>query len=369
MTETTALDVYGAGSDIKTLAERIKMCLPGGDRLSKNEALSLAQLSLAYNLNPFNGEVWCIPGKGTMVGIKGLRKAAHKQANYWTEFILLASEERAALCVPDSAIAYKCLIYRSDLIMQSAQAIKLMREAGMADAAERYAYKPTIGIGYWLPTEQTKMKGDQVARKRAEADGLKQSFDLPFASELGNGGTVGYVDVEWADAQPAINGPECRTDTFTTGLSETGTEEVAKDNPKVTAAPTPTSTPTPTQTRAPAAPSLPPNGKDNGNGQPAAPSTADPPARRPADLLKVVNGRIQVPYENIQHLAQAIKSMSGGPWRWPEFKDATGWQQAYDLAMAHARSKVQAVTASTAASSGGDAELDDFFPTEEEAPF
>ena len=42
----SALDVYGSGDDIKTLAQRIRLCLPGGGKLSDSEALSLAQLSV-----------------------------------------------------------------------------------------------------------------------------------------------------------------------------------------------------------------------------------------------------------------------------------------------------------------------------------
>ncbi len=204
---TSALDVYGAGDDIKTLADRIKLCLPGGDKLQRHEALALAQLSIAYQLNPFNGEVWFIPGKGTQVGIKGLRKTGHRQAAYWTEFLLLTQEERAQNGVPDKAIAYKCLLYRTDLIRESAAACKAFRDAGMTDAVDRYAYRPATGIGYWTVGETTKMKGDQAARKRAEADALKQAFDLPFASEVGNGNTIGYVDTEWREVSQAT-GPE-----------------------------------------------------------------------------------------------------------------------------------------------------------------
>ncbi len=190
----SALDVYGAGEDILTFAKRIKLYLPNGDKLSEPEAMALSQLSMAYRLNPFNGEAWYIPGKGPMVGIKGLRKAARKQGLYWAEHILLTPQERTELAIPDGAIAYKCLIYRADIIRQSAEAIKMMYDAGMKDAAERYGYKPTVGIGYCAKGEATKMKPDQAARKRAEADALKVAFDLPFATDVGNGNRVGYVD-------------------------------------------------------------------------------------------------------------------------------------------------------------------------------
>lgn len=199
--QTSALDVYGSGDDIKTLARRIKLCLPGGDKLQDHEALALAQLSIAYQLNAFNGEVWYIPGKGTQVGIKGLRKAARHQSNYWLEHVLLTDEERRGNLVPDKAIAYKCILHRTDMMLTAAAIIKAMRDAGMENAFEVYAYRPAIGIGYWTPGESTKMKGDQAARKRSEAEALKVAFDLPFASEIGNGDRIGYVDAEWSEVQ------------------------------------------------------------------------------------------------------------------------------------------------------------------------
>lgn len=203
----SALDAYGNANDIKTMARRIKVCLPGGDRLQESDVLALAQLSLAYNLNPFNGEVWLIVDKhgnsrGTMVGIKGLRKAARKQANYWTEFQILNTQEKEDLAVPADAIGYRCLVYRTDILRQAAEAVKMMRDAGMENAFERYAYQPTGGIGYCHPAEPTKMKPDQCARKRAEADALKQAFDLPFATDGNGGDAVGYIDAEYHMMNP-----------------------------------------------------------------------------------------------------------------------------------------------------------------------
>jgi hypothetical protein len=195
--QASALDVYGSGEDIKTLAKRIKVCLPNGNKLQDHEALALAQLSVAYGLNPFNGEVWYIPGKGTMVGIKGLRKAARKQGGYWPVFSLLTKAEKQELSIPENAIAYRCLIYRTDLLLQSAQIIKLLREGGQENAFEVYAYRPAEGIGYAIPGETTRMKLDQAGRKRSEADSLKVAFDLPFANEVGGEDRVGYVDTEW----------------------------------------------------------------------------------------------------------------------------------------------------------------------------
>ena len=176
----TAIEVYGSGDELGALARRIRTALPDGRKLQEHEVLALAQLAIAYRLNPFNGEVWYIPGKGAMVGIKGLRKAARAQSHYFTRFEPLDEREKEARGIDPRCLAYRCLVYRHDAILQAAEAIRAMREAGVADAHERFRYEPTEGIGLYRPGESTKMEPVQVAMKRAEADALKRAFDLPF---------------------------------------------------------------------------------------------------------------------------------------------------------------------------------------------
>jgi hypothetical protein len=295
----SALDVYGSGDDIKTLAQRIKLCLPGGAKLSDNQALSLAQLSVAYELNPFNGEVWYIPERGTMVGIKGLRKSARKQGNYWPTFDILGKTDKQALGIPENAIAYRCNIYRTDLLRQSAEAIDLLRSAGMVNAWEVYAYKPAEGIGYCNPGESTKMKPDQAARKRAEADALKVAFDLPFASEVGNGNTVGYVDAEWSDVTDRKHGPEWPP--------EIAPEE---DEPVIVFSDIP----------------------------PEPPASTYTGPTEPSRFFGEVNKATGFYYRAIQSLANSIKEETGRS-AWPATKDTAGWSECWDAALKHAKDK------------------------------
>ena len=302
----SALDVYGDGQDIKRLAERIRLCLPGGDKLQNHEALALSQLSVAYQLNPFNGEVWYIPGRGTQVGIKGLRKTAHRQSRYWTYFVALTTEERTANGVPDGAIAYRCELYRTDLILESAKVIKAMNEAGMRDAADRYAYRPSIGIGYFIRGEASKMKADQAARKRAEADALKQAFDLPFASEIGNGSTVGYVDTEWAEVEEAHAPAGPHVDLY-------GDRDL-EDEPVLVGL---------TDT-------APPTVGERALAQADEPSVPNNPTGLVAAVNAVTNGY----YHSIPHLLNAC-----GRKNWPAPQNADEWHQCYDLGIAHAREK------------------------------
>src|SRR5574343_1638627 len=84
-----ALVQYGDRSDIRELAERYKRMLPGGAKMSDGDALALAQVGLAHDLDAFNKEIWLIfneeTGKsyGIMVGIAGWRKHAQRISPYW----------------------------------------------------------------------------------------------------------------------------------------------------------------------------------------------------------------------------------------------------------------------------------------------
>ena len=86
--------------------------------------------------------------------------------------------------------------------------------------------------------------------------------------------------------------------------------------------------------------------------QPAVPT-------RPGDLLAVVNSRVEVPYDNLPHLWQALRNEYNDPrWQWPQPRDLDGWRDAYARAMAHAQRK--AAPASPAVSDG-DAEPEQSF--------
>jgi len=118
------------------------------------------------------------------------------------------------------------------MLRSAAESIDLLRKAGMDNAFEVYAYKPAEGVGYCMPGEATKMKTDQAARKRAEADALKVAFDLPFASEVGNGDRVGYVDAEWSDVTDKQPGPEWTAPVVEAGMDDLEEEAIVGEGPK-----------------------------------------------------------------------------------------------------------------------------------------
>lgn len=195
---------WGNREELREIARRVQMMAPGGKKLQENEALALAQGAVAHGLDPFNGEIWYIPGAGLMAGIKGLRKAARLQidGNFWPEFEEIRNpDDRAAFMIPEGALAFRCIIRDSNTLRAYSDAWAAMREKGIpAEIIPTIVGKrPYVeGIGYVKRGESTRMDPVQVAMKRAEADALKRRFDLPFAipSEPND-----VIDGDWAEAE------------------------------------------------------------------------------------------------------------------------------------------------------------------------
>lgn len=195
----TSLAPYGERSEVKELAERIKMMLPGGAHYNDTESLTLAQIGIAHDLDPFNGEVWLIKdnesGKvyGALIGIKGLRKHAKKQANYWGVgnnggfFRVTDPRQLEAYGAPSGALVYEYK-FMDEITLEgwTRQAGKL-RKIGctLEDITRLLGPAPfTLGVGIYSPGEKTKMKPHQVAMYRAEKDALKRRFDVRFKIEI-----------------------------------------------------------------------------------------------------------------------------------------------------------------------------------------
>lgn len=181
-----ALAPWASRGDVRELDARLSQMLPGADKLNTGQRLALAQASLAHGLDPFNGEIWMIPGRGLMIGVKGLRKKAHEQVkgNYWPEFIELTDpEQRLRLRIPAGALAFECRLFDSENLRTYAESCERLLKAGIPWEAvrEMVGSKPyTPGYGVLKAGENTKMEPVQCAMKRAEADAIKRRFDVPF---------------------------------------------------------------------------------------------------------------------------------------------------------------------------------------------
>lgn len=234
---SSAVTPWASRQDVRELEERLRTMLPGAQKLSAMELFGLAQASIAHNLDPFNGELWCIPGKGLMAGIKGHRRAAHRQineeaggsGNYYVEFHPLNQDEMTLYKIPQRALAFRARLHDSQTTRNYVENIERLLKAGMPwEVVEKIMGDQPFndGIGYAMPDhpdaqcpychgtgfvtnkwgkqvncecyEDSKMTLVQRAQKRAEADALKRRFDLPFTMAVGVNGDADVVDAEFS---------------------------------------------------------------------------------------------------------------------------------------------------------------------------
>ena len=184
---------WGGKDAVNDMAQRLLMSMPGARKMEPPQAKALAQIAVAHGLDPFNGEVWFIPGSGVMVGIKGLRKAARRQlqkdigsdASFWTDFKRVVDPKDYGATDDDLVFEYRL---RDTASLDSwGRVVKKFRELGFElDEASAHAGPAPIivGVGIYKKGEATKMQPNEVARKRAEANAIKQRFDVEFAFEV-----------------------------------------------------------------------------------------------------------------------------------------------------------------------------------------
>jgi len=219
---------FGTRDQVKELGDRLRKLMPGSQRFTEDEALTVAQVALAHDLDPFNGEVWGLKGDnnkwyGVMVGIKGLRKKGREQAkkeggDYWISY------NRADPDVynqPANAVVYEAVLRDSISFgawsrsyIEILNAVRDQPDDIKKTLLDAIGEPPNvIGIGIAKPDERSKMEIHARAKKRAEADAIKQRYDISF-----KGATVDfehleengdYVDAAFSIPEPAqIEVPE-----------------------------------------------------------------------------------------------------------------------------------------------------------------
>lgn len=199
------VSTYGESADVISLSRRIKIMVPGGNKLTDNEAQALAQVSLVTKCNPFIGEIWYIPGRGPMIGIKGARRHGNEHIEqaggrdaFWVADLSPCSGEDAGYKgdIKDLAAAYKCVI--TDSVSTGLhqrmflETVNSLRAAGSKDpvgeAREIIGKRPQwVEYGFATVSENSKMNKQALARKRAEAAALKLKFDIPFGADVAVG--------------------------------------------------------------------------------------------------------------------------------------------------------------------------------------
>jgi hypothetical protein len=193
--EQYQIAAYADRTAIREAMERFKAGLRVKDA-TEYEYAALAHVALKYDLDPFNGDAWIIPGHGVALGIKGLRKLANRQSRergirWWTEFHDVRNNEEAERYgIPTNgvAVAKLCVLRRSDLIEAYVETLRSIREiAGDIPFEQLQAIIGTppifTGVGYVLQGEKSKMPYGQLAMKRAETHAIRQAFDVEYRVE------------------------------------------------------------------------------------------------------------------------------------------------------------------------------------------
>jgi hypothetical protein len=106
---------------VEETVRKLMRLVPGGQRLTKEEATDLAVYSLMTDLNPFNQEAYYLPKVGPVAGVVGFRKKANEwldakhgpAARFWCEFFP-AEEGEADFDAKKGDIAYRCVLHDSE---------------------------------------------------------------------------------------------------------------------------------------------------------------------------------------------------------------------------------------------------------------
>lgn len=190
-------DIEAFNKYVHDYAAHIKYCVPNGHKLNDKEAIALARIAMDTGLSPFTGEVSYLPGKGPHIGIEGLRRKAKEQALYSKSHRAMTPDEikEHGVRVDVGDIGYVCQLWRHDLTQDAARINALAGEVVIQ-------IEPILGFGIFHTAGwQTTKRGEPypadtipngrsaawVARKRSEADALRQAYDigisLPYHDE------------------------------------------------------------------------------------------------------------------------------------------------------------------------------------------
>lgn len=200
---------FGNRDEIASMKNRLIHMIPGAAEVPPSVVMAVAQLSVAYGLSPFTGEIYLAnmgskrnPNWQPIIGIKGLRKKARERSDFMTESRVMSAEEVKVLrgeMYRDEDVGVEVKLWRLDTAAKA-------RMVGLEP-------KPVVGIGFWrkcayIRDEWEEVNGkwkktgkqaeeedstpntwtrQQVAEKRAEASAIKRAFDMHFGTVVAEG--------------------------------------------------------------------------------------------------------------------------------------------------------------------------------------
>jgi hypothetical protein len=183
---------WGDRSEVAAAGRRIQALLPGGAKLTSNQAMGLAQYAMLTDANPFRGEVYGFEQGGQLKlidGYKLLVRWAKRQCEFTEKFTTLTAEELSAHGLTAEAVAAKCAILRDD----KKEEVRFFVSCG-ATFAEAIEQSSVTAIGVVRAAEMNGKFGAvnppngwswlQVAQKRALKNALNRAYGMPSPKEI-----------------------------------------------------------------------------------------------------------------------------------------------------------------------------------------
>lgn len=209
-----SLTEYGSRDNVTAVANRVKSLLPGGEKLTTEQAMSVAQYAILTDANAFRGEIYpMIDSRGnfTLVdGYKLLVRWAKRQCGYSEWHRRMTTNE-----LPEGDIGFRCYILRHD----SRDLLQTLIKSGMK-SEEALEIAATCAIGVVKQSDMVSRKSgrpidppkgwtwEQVAKKRALKNALNLSHGAPspreIASESWRVGGIETQGSDWQDVTPEM---------------------------------------------------------------------------------------------------------------------------------------------------------------------
>lgn len=206
---------WGTREEIVALGDRLKVMLPGGQALTSQQAMALAQYSKLADANPFRGEIYAAVIKGHVRFIDGYKllvRWAKRAMPYNDKYEAWDEERKTRESLKVEDIAYTCFIL---LEKDKLTVIELVKSGvALAEAYELFAFSASGVVS--KKDDMTKQDGNDiappkgwtwhdVAKKRALKNALNLSHGAPSPSEISKEtwvvDDVETEQVDWDQAQ------------------------------------------------------------------------------------------------------------------------------------------------------------------------
>lgn len=209
--QDAAPESWGSRSELVAIANRLRTMLPGGEKLTTEQALALAQYSQLADANPFRGELYAMTnykGEVTFVeGYKLLVRWAKQKCGYIETYQEISEDAKARMGLnPKEDTAFTCFILRDD----QKGTLREFVDLGFT-AQEAFDKVASSATGVVTKKDRVGKKGPipppkgwtwhDVAKKRALKNALNISHGAPSPRELAQAswqvGNISTLPQDW----------------------------------------------------------------------------------------------------------------------------------------------------------------------------